>query len=307
LNSNPQQLADLLADQFLGHLRVEKGLAENTIQAYNRDLARFLLFLQNKNRSPLEANQADLSEYVTYLEERISLRSTARNLSCLKMFFRFLIAEGKIKTNPARLLSSPKLPQKLPHVLSTQEVSDLLAQPETTSPQGLRDKAMLELLYATGLRVSELINLKMSNLNLEAGFIRTLGKGSKERMVPMGSKAQEALKEYLSEGRPQLIAKSKSSLKNYSAFLFFNTRGRPMTRQGFWKIIKAYGLKAGIHKKLSPHSLRHSFASHLLEHGADLRAVQIMLGHADISTTQIYTHVTRERLKQIHQKFHPRP
>ncbi|RPI76736.1 MAG: site-specific tyrosine recombinase XerD [Desulfobacteraceae bacterium] len=297
----------MLADQFLGHLRVEKGLAENTIQAYSRDLTRFLQFLREKNRSVLDVDRTDLVDYTGFLENQVSLRSTARSLSCLKMFFRFLISEDKMVTNPARLLSSPKLPQRLPHVLSASEVSDLLAQPETNSASGFRDKAMLELLYATGLRVSELINLKMNNLNLEAGFIRTLGKGSKERMVPVGSKAREAIKEYISEGRAQLIAKSKSSLKNYSAFVFFNTRGRPLTRQGFWKIIKAYGLKAGIRKKITPHSLRHSFASHLLEHGADLRAVQIMLGHADISTTQIYTHVTRERLKQIHQKYHPRP
>ena len=303
-NSHP---SDLLADQFLAHLRVEKGLAENTLLAYSRDLTRFLQFLHEKNRSPLNVDRADLLEYTTFLENQVSLRSTARSLSCLKMFFRFLISEGKITVNPARLLSSPKLPQRLPHVLSVPEVSDLLAQPETNSPPGFRDKAMLELLYATGLRVSELINLKMNHLNLEAGFIRTLGKGSKERMVPVGSKAREAIKEYISEGRSPLIAKSRSSLKSYSAFVFFNTRGRPLTRQGFWKIIKAYGLKAGIRKKITPHSLRHSFASHLLEHGADLRAVQIMLGHADISTTQIYTHVTRERLKQIHQKYHPRP
>jgi integrase/recombinase XerD len=240
-------------------------------------------------------------DYVSSLAGRLSVRSIARNLSALKMFYRFLVSEGKIETNPARLLSAPKLPRRLPGVLSTGEVERLLAQPDLNTGRGKRDKAMLELLYATGLRVSELVNLKITNVNMEAGYVRTVGKGSKERMVPMGAKALEALKEYVVQGRPAFLKRKSSS------YLFLNARGKPLTRQGFWKTIKRIGLAAGIRKEIYPHSLRHSFASHLLERGADLRSVQIMLGHADISTTQIYTHVTRERLKQIHQKHHPRP
>jgi integrase/recombinase XerD len=217
------------------------------------------------------------------------------------MFFRFLVTEGMIESSPARLLGAPKLPRKLPDVLTRDEVDMLLAQPDPSNQRGQRDKAMLELLYATGLRVSELVGLQMSNINLEAGYVRMVGKGSKERMVPMGTKASEVLKAYLTEARGKLLKNRSSS------YLFLNSRGEGLTRQGFWKIIKKYGKKAGIRKEITPHKLRHSFASHLLEGGADLRSVQVMLGHADISTTQIYTHITRERLKQIHEKYHPRP
>jgi integrase/recombinase XerD len=293
--------ADLLADQFLHHLRVERGLAKNTIESYSRDLMKFFAFLEARSLSPLVVSQADLMDFITSLAGPLSIRSIARNISALKVFYRFLVSDAKIKTNPARLLSTPKLPRRLPGVLSRSEVDRLLDQPDSSTGRGQRDRAMLELLYATGLRVSELVGLKIPNINLEAGFVRTLGKGAKERMVPVGAKALEALRDYLAHGRPALL-KRKSSL-----FLFVSPRGKPITRQGFWKIIKRYGLKAGIRKRLTPHSLRHSFASHLLECGADLRSVQIMLGHADISTTQIYTHVTRERLKQIHEKYHPRP
>ena len=292
---------DILADQFINHLRVERGLAKNTIESYSRDLVRFFDFLERGSVSPASASQADLMNYVSSLAGRLSVRSIARNLSALKMFYRFLVSEGKIETNPARLLSAPKLPRRLPGVLSSEEVGRLLSQPDPKTGRGKRDKAMLELLYATGLRVSELVNLKISNVNMEAGYVRTVGKGSKERMVPMGAQAMDALKVYLAQGRPGFLKQRSSS------YLFLNSRGKPLTRQGFWKTIKRLGLAAGIRKELSPHSLRHSFASHLLEHGADLRSVQIMLGHADISTTQIYTHVTRERLKQIHEKHHPRP
>jgi integrase/recombinase XerD len=293
--------ADLLADQFLHHLRVERGLAKNTIESYSRDLMKFFAFLEARSLPPLAVSQADLMDFVASLAGHLSLRSIARSISALKAFYRFLVSEDRIKTNPARLLSAPKLPRRLPGVLSRSEVERLLEQPDNSTGRGQRDRAMLELLYATGLRVSELVGLKIPNVNREAGFVRTVGKGSKERMVPVGAKALEALKEYLAHGRPALL-KRKSS-----PYLFINPRGKPITRQGFWKIIKRYGLKAGIRKELTPHSLRHSFASHLLECGADLRSVQIMLGHADISTTQIYTHVTRERLKQIHEKYHPRP
>ncbi len=292
---------DLLADQFIQHLRVERGLSKNTIEAYSRDLKRFLQFLEQKHLSPLRVTQDHVTAYMVSLEGDLSIRSAARNLSAIKMFFRFLVSDERIAQSPVRLLNTPKIPQKLPEVLTHEEVDLLLSKPDPSVPKGQRDRAMLELLYATGLRVSELIGLTVTGVNLEAGYVRTLGKGAKERMVPMGAKALEALKDYLEEGRIGFL-KGKTS-----GFLFLNNRGGPLTRQGFWKIIKQYGLAAGIRKKITPHSLRHSFASHLLEFGADLRSVQVMLGHADISTTQIYTHVTRERLKQIHERHHPRP
>ena len=293
--------ANHLADQFIYHLRVEKGLAKNTIESYSRDLARYFDFLEKNSLLPLKASQIDIMEYVSSLAGSLSSRSIARNLSSLKVFYRFLVSEGKIQTNPSRLISNPKLPRRLPGVLSGEEVERLLAAPDAQNSRGLRDRAMLELLYASGLRVSELVGLKIANINLEAGWVRTIGKGSKERMVPIGSKAQQSIKEYLAYSRPSLLRKRSSSS------LFVTSRAKPMSRQAFWKIVKRCSRQVGIRKEISPHSLRHSFASHLLEHGADLRSVQIMLGHSDISTTQIYTHVTRERLKQIHGKYHPRP
>lgn len=300
MTSKPDE-TDGLADQFTHHLRVEQGLAKNTIESYSRDLGRYFDFLEKRNVTPAAASQVDVMEYVASLAGTLSVRSIARSLSSLKMFYRFLVSEGKVEANPTRLLSAPKLPRRLPGVLSAEEVDRLLSKPDSSTQRGVRDKAMLELLYATGLRVSELVNLKMNNVNLEAGYVRTVGKGSKERMVPVGGKALEALKEYLPRGRAGFLK------KRFSSHLFPGPRGKPLTRQGFWKIIKRYGLAAGIRKPITPHGLRHSFASHLLERGADLRSVQIMLGHADIATTQIYTHVTRERLKQIHEKHHPRP
>jgi integrase/recombinase XerD len=292
---------DLLADQFTNHLRVERGLADNTIEAYSRDLTRFLQFLGKTKLSPFDIAQENITDYIATLQGNLSVRSIARNLSALKMFFRFLVSDGKIKGNPARRLGVPKFLQRLPEVLTVHEVEILLSQPVVSTHQGQRDKTMLELLYATGLRVSELVGLRVPNINLEAGYVRTVGKGSKERMIPMGEKALESLRFYLSDGRIGLLKKRSSP------YLFINSRGRPLTRQGFWKIIKRYRTMAGIKKEITPHILRHSFATHLLEGGADLRSVQIMLGHADISTTQIYTHITRERLKQIHEKYHPRP
>jgi len=291
----------LLADQFINHLRVERGLADNTIQSYSRDLIRFFKFMERKKVSPIQAGRDHITEYIGSLNSVLSARSIARNLSALKMFFRFLISDGKIKDSPARLLESIKLPGRLPEILTRDEVDLLLSQPDISTSLGLRDKAMLELLYATGLRVSELIGLNLININLEAGYVRTMGKGFKERMIPMGQKAIDTLNAYISGGRTRLLKGRNPSR------LFLNSRGRPISRQGFWKIIKRYGIMAGIKKKITPHRLRHSFATHLLEGGADLRSVQVMLGHADISTTQIYTHVSRERLKQIHEKYHPRP
>lgn len=292
---------NILADQFINHLRVERGLADNTIQSYSRDLVRFLGYLDKKGVSPIKATRKDITDYIESLEGSLSLRSITRGVSALKMFFRFLINDGKLTESPTRLLESIKLPQRLPGILSGEEVDLLLSRPDPSNNLGLRDRAMLELLYATGLRVSELIGLRMANINLEAGFVRTIGKGTKERMVPMGEKAMEALKSYMRDARPALLKGRNSPI------LFVNASGRQMSRQGFWKIIGKYGIIAGIKKRITPHSLRHSFASHLLEGGADLRSVQVMLGHADISTTQIYTHVSRERLKQVHEKFHPRP
>jgi integrase/recombinase XerD len=297
MTSNPH----LLADQFINHLRVERGLADNTIQSYSRDLNRFLEYLDKKGVPPVNTARKDITDYIESLEGDLSLRSITRGVSALKMFFRFLIHSGRITESPARLLESIKLPRRLPEILSGAEVNQLLDQPDPLNNLGLRDKAMLELLYATGLRVSELTGLRLANINLEAGYVRTIGKGSKERMVPMGEKARQALKSYLYNARSALLSGRTSNN------LFVNSRGKQMTRQGFWKIIGKYGIMAGITKKITPHSLRHSFASHLLEGGADLRSVQVMLGHADISTTQIYTHVSRDRLKQVHEKFHPRP
>ena len=290
-----------LTDQFINYLRLERGLADNTIQAYSRDLLKFTRFLEKSDLNPLQISRNQISEYAGTLRKGLSARSVARNISATKMFFRFLTSEGHIKENPARLLETPRLSRKLPDVLSMAEVERLLAQPDPSTPMGKRDSAMLELLYATGLRVSELVGLKVLNINLEAGYVRTLGKGSKERLVPMGEKAIQTVREYLSDGRFQLLKEANLP------YLFLNFRGGPLTRQGFWKIIKKYGKKARIQKEITPHSIRHSFASHLLEAGADLRSVQVMLGHEDISTTQIYTHVTRGRLKELHSKCHPRP
>ena len=296
-----QNPADPLLDQFIYHLRVEKGLSHNTVEAYSHDLVRFLEFLGRKKISPLQVSRDHIVEYTRFLHGTLSQRSITRSLSALRMFFRFLISEGEIQDSPARLLESMKLPRRLPEILTRDEVLSLLSQPNPASALGNRDQAMLELLYATGLRVSELVKLHPVNIDFQAGFVRTLGKGTKERMVPIGGKALEALRSYLSDARASLL-KGKDS-----PYLFLNARGGPISRQGFWKILKKYGIMAGIHKQITPHILRHSFASHLLEGGADLRSVQVMLGHSDISTTQIYTHVNRERLKQVHEKFHPRP
>jgi integrase/recombinase XerD len=243
----------------------------------------------------------DLTAYAVEIGGRLSARSVARNLSALKQFHRFLSSEGIIPKNPARLLEGPRLARRLPGVLNRADVETLLAQPDPSEPAGLRDLAMLELLYATGLRVSELVRLKVQGLNREAGYVRTFGKGSKERLVPVGDKALDAVRAYVAEGRNQLL-KGKPS-----EYLFVSGRGTPLTRQGFWKLIRRYGRKAGIRMAITPHTLRHSFASHLLEGGADLRSVQVMLGHVDISTTQIYTHVTRDKLKKVHEECHPRP
>ncbi|NLA75212.1 MAG: site-specific tyrosine recombinase XerD [Deltaproteobacteria bacterium] len=302
MNKQDNEDNDLL-DQFLSHLRVERGLSENTVSSYSSDLIKYFSYLALVKKRPLLVKREDIAGYAGVLKKNnsYSARSIARHLSAIKMFYRFLITEGRLAENPARLLDPIKLPQRLPGTLSRDEVESLLDCPDVKTALGQRDSAMLELLYATGLRVSELVGLHLVNINLEPGYVRTIGKGSKERIVPMGDKAGDALRLYLAYGRKELIREKNNP------FLFLNSRGSSISRQGFWKIIKKYSIMARITKKITPHSLRHSFATHLLEGGADLRSVQVMLGHSDISTTQIYTHVSRERLKKIHEKHHPRP
>ena len=297
------QPLDFLADQYLNYLLVEKGLGQKTLDAYSRDLALYFDFMQQESIDSLSENDTALilKHLIDMQAAGLGARSRARHLVTLRGFYRFLVQEKVLRTDPSRTIDLPKSGLKLPEVLSPEEINRLLEAPGTDTPRGLRNTAMLELLYASGLRVSELINLKLLDINLEAGFVRVFGKGSKERVVPMGSAAVNALLAYLASGRPGLL---KTGLT--SPFLFVARAGKPMTRQGFWKLLRKYALEAGIQRKVSPHSIRHSFASHLLEGGADLRAVQVMLGHVDITTTQIYTHVATERLREIHGKFHPR-
>ena len=293
---------DTLVDQFVNYLLVEKGLAQKTIEAYSRDLTEYLRFLKKEHITTIQAadTAAILKHLIALRNAGLGPRSRARHLVTLRGFYRFLVQEKILSADPARLVDLPKGGLKLPDVLSVEDVQRLLTIPDTADIRGSRDAAMLELLYAAGLRVSELVNLKIQDVNLEAGFVRVFGKGSKERVVPVGRHAGRRITAYLDQARPAL-------LKNrVSPVLFVARAGKPMTRQGFWKRLRQYAIKAGIAKKVTPHSLRHSFASHLLEGGADLRAVQVMLGHVDISTTQIYTHVAGERLKKIHAKYHPR-
>jgi len=293
---------DQYLDLFLNYATVEKGLSGNTIEAYGRDLTRYADFLEKSGvDAPDRISPSMIVRYLVRLkEEGLSPRSRARILVSLRMFHKFLFAEKLSSANPTVNIEAPRSLNSLPRILSSDDVDRLLQSPSGQSPLALRDRAMFELLYATGLRVSELAQLKVSNLHIQVGYIMTLGKGSKERIVPMGESAMTALTDYLSQGRPQL---GKDIL---SPCVFLNRSGKGLTRQGVWKIIGRRAAQAGISRKITPHTLRHSFATHLLENGADLRAVQTMLGHADISTTQIYTHVTRERLKKIHEQFHPR-
>lgn len=294
---------DFLADQYINYLLVEKGLGKKTLVAYSRDLARYFNFMKQESiDGPGENDTALILKHLIAMKtDGLGARSRARHLVAIRGFYRFLVQEKVIRTDPSRTIDLPKNGLKLPEVLSTDDVNRLLEAPGSETPKGLRNTAMLELLYASGLRVSELVNLKLLDINLEAGFVRVFGKGSKERIVPMGTRAVDALQVYLATGRPGLL---KADLT--SPHLFVARAGKPMTRQGFWKLLRKYALEAGLTQRVSPHSLRHSFASHLLEGGADLRAVQVMLGHVDISTTQIYTHVAMERLREIHGRFHPR-
>jgi integrase/recombinase XerD len=293
---------DTLADRFINYLLVEKGLASHTIDSYSRDLTRFFDFLTENGIDDISQTDTPtiLGHLIKLRKSGLTARSRARHLVTLRGFYGFLTEEKIIKHNPVKLIDLPKNILKLPDILSVSEVHHLLKTPVTDTPLGMRNAAMLELLYAAGLRVSELINLKLNGVNLEMGFVRVFGKGAKERIVPMGSHASEKINDFIKSGRPLLL---KGLASHY---LFVARAGRPMTRQGFWKILKQYGLKAGIKKNITPHTLRHSFASHLLEGGADLRSVQLMLGHVDISTTQIYTHVARDHLIKIHGQYHPR-
>lgn len=287
---------------FIYYLSVERGLADNTLESYQRDLKKYLLFLKEQNVKDFSSTSRTLiSQYL--LQERnkgLSPSTLSRNLASIRSFYQFLLMEHIIQENPAIELESPKTEKKLPKVLSFQDMEVLLEQPKTKETIGIRDKAMLELLYATGIRVSELVHLNISNLNIKMGFVRCEGKGSKERMIPLGTLAIRSLQEYLQNGRSRLVKQVEEKA------LFINQHGKRLTRQGFWKILKKYALKAGISSEITPHTLRHSFATHLLENGADLRSVQEMLGHADISTTQIYTQVTRQKIKEVYNQTHPR-
>jgi integrase/recombinase XerD len=288
-------------DEFLYHLVVERGLTENTIVSYRADLSDFIAFLCKRKVAGLD--QADKDTILAYLYAlQLKGRSSAtvsRHMAALRMFFRFLVREGTLHIDPTADLESPKQHQKLPRVLNTEEVDLLLGQPMGGEPCGIRDKAMLELLYATGIRVTELISLDLEHIHIDNGFIRCYGKGKKERMVPLGDVAARCLQEYLDRGRPKLM-------RDRNQAFFVNQHGRRLTRQGFWKILRKYAKSAGITKEVSPHTIRHSFATHLLENGADIRSVQEMLGHSDISTTQIYTHLTKNKLKEIYDRTHPR-
>ena len=289
-------------DLYQTFLLTEKGLSSRTLSAYSADLMKFGLFLEDQMATDVSAiDRGLILSYLIHLRQTgLRARTRARHLVALRGFFKFLTLEKIIEKNPVQQIDLPKIGLKLPDVLSLDEVEALIAAPDRHKPEGMRDAAMLELLYGAGLRVSELIRVEMSGINLEAGFVRVFGKGAKERVVPVGRTAVAAIRDYLDDSRPKLL-KHRASVH-----LFVTRRGSAMTRQGFWSLIRRYGHLAGLKKRITPHSLRHSFATHLLEGGADLRAVQMMLGHVDISTTQIYTHVAQRQLLAAHKKYHPR-
>ncbi len=290
-------------EEFLNHLSVERGLAVNTLAAYRRDLAKYTEFLIAKKKvsAPGQVQREWITEYIFDQKKYgMSAPTICRNLAAIKMFHRFLVREKLAEQDPTDLVETPKLWQRVPDVLSQSEVELMLAAARGDGSQQIRDYAILELFYASGMRVSELVDLKLESINLDAGYIRCIGKGRKERVIPIGKSAQEALRRYFSRIR------LKSVQDKAAAHVFLSRLKKRMSRQSVWKIIKVYARKANIKKTIKPHTLRHSFATHLLAHGADLRSVQEMLGHADISTTQIYTHVDHERLRTVHKKFHPR-
>ena len=288
-------------DIFLDYLKIEKGLSSNTVNAYRADLEKYFIFLKKKGKKSLEeVTKEDIIDFLFSLRETHAISSIARFFSSIRSFYRFLFREKILKTDPTQLIEYPKLEKKIPEVLNFWEVEKLLKTPSLRTPQGIRDRAILEVMYATGLRVSELAKLKLKDVNIEIGFLRCQGKGSKERIIPLGRIAKKFLEKYLFNARPKLLKGKESE------FLFLAQGGHPLSRQSIWKMIKKMVKRAKIKKEVSPHTLRHSFATHLLERGADLRSVQEMLGHASITTTQIYTHINRLRLKEIHRQFHPR-
>jgi len=289
---------------FLTYVRVEKGLSPNTVSAYRRDLLKFDEFAKKKKLTLESVSRDDLVDFLASLyRQKLESRTVARHLVTMRNFFRFTLIQELRTEDPSLNLESPKIRRSLPGYLRLEEVEKLLSQPDEKQPAGLRDRAMLEVLYSTGLRVSELVGLRVMDMDRAAGCVRCIGKGNKERIVPIGKKALALVDRYLRDSRPKLIREGKQA--NPTA-LFINRRGGPLSRVGVWKILSAYGRQAGMRMGLTPHMLRHSFATHLLEGGADLRSVQLMLGHSDISTTQIYTHVVEERLKQIYKAHHPR-
>ncbi len=292
---------DTLLDRYLNAAWLEKGLSKNSLEAYRRDLRQFMLWLEDGGKALVTADKADLLEYMASRgASGYSARSSARQASSLRGFYQFLAREGIRANDPSAQLEGPKLGRALPKTLTEEDVEALLDAPDIGEPLGLRDKTMLELLYACGLRVTELVSLQISQINLQQGVLRVSGKGSKERLVPMGEEAISWLQRYLSQGREALLSGQLNDV------CFPSRRGNQMTRQTFWHRIKLYALQAGISKPLSPHTLRHAFATHLLNNGADLRVVQLLLGHSDLSTTQIYTHVAQQRMKQLHAEHHPR-
>ncbi len=287
-------------DAFIDHLWLEDGLSKNTLASYRTDLMQFSAWLTSEGASLLTAGQADIQQYLAVKFPQSKPRSIGRLIASVRRFYRYCLRENLIEIDPSLQIESPKLPRSLPKSLNEQEVEDLLAAPDVNQALGLRDRAMLELLYASGLRVSELVSIKVSEVMTQDGVVRVTGKGDKTRLVPMGEEAADWIVRYLKEARPEILQQKMSDA------LFVTSRAAAMTRQSFWYIIKRYALQAGIDKSMSPHVLRHAFATHLLNHGADLRVVQMLLGHSDISTTQIYTHVARERLKKLHSDHHPR-
>jgi integrase/recombinase XerD len=291
-----------LVDGYLTHLRVERRLADHTLESYGRDLQRLMAFAASRERSVQALDRHDLENFVAeMMSSGLSPRSVARTVAAVRGFYRFSVLAQHLEANPADDLLAPRAWPALPKFLGLEEVEKLITQPNVATAIGLRDRALIEVLYATGIRVSELIHLRASDLNLEGGFLTCTGKGNKQRLVPMGAEASAWVTRYIRDARPALLRKKTSP------WLFVNAkRGTALSRVGFWKILKAYGRKAGLPRNLSPHVLRHSFATHLLEHGADLRAIQMMLGHADLSTTQIYTHVLEARLRSVYDRFHPR-
>jgi integrase/recombinase XerD len=288
-------------DSYLAYLRDVRRMSANTVESYARDLAALAAFAESVGRAPDALERRDLEAFVRRLmSSGLSPRSTARAVACVRGFYRFVAIEQRRDTSPADDLQAPRAWPSLPKFLDLEEVDRLLAQPDVSTPRGLRDKALISVLYATGLRVSELISLRLGNLHLDEGYLTCTGKGEKDRIVPVGQEAADWVRQYMTESRPRLVKRS-------SPWLFVNVRGGGLSRVGFWKLLKDYGLKANITRDISPHVLRHSFATHLLERGADLRAIQMMLGHADLSTTQIYTHVLEARLRAVYDRFHPRP